>query len=369
MKIIILAQTPPPYHGQAIMQKYLVDTEWDWCEKIHLRMDYSNEIDEIGKFKLSKIIALFKIVLRVWKERIKGQIDVIYYPPAGPNKIPFYRDIITLLLIRWTTKKIIFHFHAGGINKLLEKLNPVEKFFAGISLRNPDASIVLSKNYLSEVSWFQSKKIYVVQNGIEDVFLNFKPEIKKNGFIILTIGIISEEKGIYDILEIAKLFKEKNKNYYWIIAGNFISSKLERKCKEIVEKYNLEGNIKFLGKRTGDEKWKIFSEADLFLFLSHASEAQPLVLLEAMMFELPVIATNWRGIPEIINDGVNGFLVPVNDSETAADKVKLLYEDLDLRKKMGKQGRKIFLEKFTLEKHLNMLEKVFKETAFNNEQN
>ncbi|GBD89456.1 putative glycosyltransferase EpsD [bacterium BMS3Abin04] len=80
-----------------------------------------------------------------------------------------------------------------------------------------------------------------------------------------------------------------------------------------------------------------------------------------MMFSLPIIATDWRGIPEIIEEGKNGFLVPVNDPDTTAEKIELLLKDSSLREIMGKKGREIFLEKFTLKKHLNKIEKVFKE--------
>ena len=105
MKILILAQTPPPYHGQAVMQKYLVDAKWDWCEKKHIRLTYSSKINEVGKFKLSKIFELVRIVLEVWSERLKGKIDLIYYSPSGPNRIPFYRDVVTLFLSAGHPKK------------------------------------------------------------------------------------------------------------------------------------------------------------------------------------------------------------------------------------------------------------------------
>ena len=133
------------------------------------KVNYSDKISEVGKFKISKIFSLFKIVFAVLNERRKGKIDLLYYPPAGPNRIPFYRDIVTLLLIRWTAKKIIFHFHAGGVNELLEKLSPIENMLAKMSLQKPDASIVLLDSLIKEISWFKSKCVYVVPNGIPDI--------------------------------------------------------------------------------------------------------------------------------------------------------------------------------------------------------
>ncbi len=369
MKILILAQTPPPFHGQAIMQKYLVDAEWDWCEKKHIRMSYSSKIDEVGKLKISKIIVLWKIVFNVWKERIKGKIDVIYYPPAGPNKIPFYRDVITLLLIRWTAKKIIFHFHAGGINKLLSKLNFVEKIFADIALRKPDTSIILSDMFKNEIEWFESRKLFVIPNGIKDVQPR-KSKIESEKIIkILTVGLISKEKGIFTLIETANKLKDINISFEWVIIGRFASESLEKQCKNRIASLNLSNELNFVGEKYNEEKWYFYNNADIFVFLSFQTEAQPLVLLEAMMFGLPLVATDWRGIPEIVDDGVNGFLVPVNNPEASAEKIKVLAGDYELRNRLGNEGRKKFLENYTVDKHLTAMENAIKQTALLNEEN
>jgi len=359
MKILILAQTPPPFHGQAIMQKYLVDAKWDWCEKKHIKLNYSDKISEVGKFKFSKIFSLFKIVFAVWSERLKGEIDLLYYPPAGPNRIPLFRDIVTLLLTKWTAKKIIFHFHAGGINELLERLSPIENMLAKISLQKPDASIVLLESYKKEIEWFQSKSIYIIPNGISDVPQKIIEKENVNPINILTVGLISEEKGIYDLIATAKILKEENINFVWNVIGAFTSFELEKECRQLIENYGLNGNVKFAGEQNGEKKWNFFKNADLFVFLSFASEAFPLTLLEAMMFSLPVVATDWRGIPEIIEEGKNGFLVPVKDPAGIAEKIEMLYKDSSLREKLGKKGRAIYSEKFTLDHHLNKLEEVF----------
>ena len=367
MKILILAQTPPPFHGQAIMQKYLVDAKWDWCVKKHIRLKYSSEINEVGKFKLSKIFELVKIVFKVWKERIKGEIDLISYPPSGPNRIPFYRDVATLLLIRWTTKKIIFHFHAGGINNLLEKLSPIENMLAKMSLQKPDASIVLLDSLKKEISWFKSKCVYVVPNGIPDIPKKFIVREDHSLINILTVGLISEEKGIFTILETAKELQEKYIKFRWKLIGEFVSNEIERQCMDLVYEFHIEEAVEFVGKMTGDEKWKYFINTDIFISLSQSTEAFPLVFLEAMMFTLPVVATNWRGIPEIIEEGKNGYLVPVKSPEITAEKLMLLIKNKNLRSTFGLTNRKKYLDSFTVNSHVKKIEKLFQQLIFNDD--
>jgi glycosyltransferase involved in cell wall biosynthesis len=94
----------------------------------------------------------------------------------------------------------------------------------------------------------------------------------------------------------------------------------------------------------------VFKESDIFTLPTYyQSECFPLVNLEAMQHSLPIISTSEGGVPDIVIDGVNGFLVPQQNSEALADKLEILIKDPELRIKMGLAGKKIYKEKFTLE--------------------
>ena len=88
-----------------------------------------------------------------------------------------------------------------------------------------------------------------------------------------------------------------------------------------------------------------------------------MVAVEAMMFELPVVSTCWRGIPDIVEDGVTGFLTPIKDSAAVADRLALLLRDEQMRMSMGLKGRRRYLESFTIEKFVNQTESVVLEVA------
>jgi glycosyltransferase involved in cell wall biosynthesis len=98
----------------------------------------------------------------------------------------------------------------------------------------------------------------------------------------------------------------------------------------------------------GTQRDDQYRAADVFCFPSfYEAEAFPLVLLEALQFSLPVVATEWRGIPAIVEDGVNGLLVPTRAPDRIADSLERLLRDRPLRETMGARGRGIYLEKFT----------------------
>ena len=365
MKILILVQIPPPSHGQSIMQKYLVDVKWNWCDKKFIQLNFSKSIEEVGKFNIKKIFNLIKTIYKLLKERLKGKIDIIFYPPSGSNKIPFYRDILILFFIRWCTKKTIFQFHAGGFDILYNKLNSIEKLLALITYKNSNASIILSPNLSYEIDWIKPKRIYIVSNGIEDHYKNSL--LKRNGkdIAILTVGMISKSKGIVISTEAARILKEKNLKFIWNFIGNFQSKDIKHETEIRISEYGLENFIKFLGFIDGTEKFSFYSNADIFCFPTYyENEAMPLVLLEAMMMSLPIVATNWRGIPNIIDDTKNGLLVPIKDPLKVAESIEILVNNVELRINLGKNARKKFLKEFTIEKHLKKMEDVFKEIAY-----
>lgn len=105
---------------------------------------------------------------------------------------------------------------------------------------------------------------------------------------------------------------------------------------------------------------ELYRTADIFV-LPSLSEGIPVAIMEAMAMQLPVISTRITGIPEIVEDMVNGFLVNPKDPEALAKKIEYLIHHPYLREDMGKKGRKIIEEKFNLDKNVRVLEKWFKE--------
>jgi len=358
-KVLLLAQTPPPFHGQSIMQKYLVDDEWNWCKKEIIRLDFSENISIVGKFNISKLPKLINVILSLIKQRLINRIDIIYYPPSSPNKIPFYRDILLVPFIRIASKKVIFHFHSGGFNKLLDKLNSFEKKLAGLIYSNVDLAIVLLPSLKNEVEWIKPKKILSVPNGIEDCFeepfnriFNIDQNIK-----LLFVGNLKKEKGILDLLLAIKMLKGVNLE----VIGSWHNDYFKNECIKFIKDKCLEERVIFHGAKVDAEKWEIFKKADIFCLPTYETEAMPVTLIEAMMYKLPIITTNWRAIPDIVTDGVEGFLVPIKSANEIAAKIELLAKNKNLRDQMGEKGREKFLKEYTIENHLSKMEKAFKD--------
>ena len=359
-KILILAQTPPPFHGQSIMQQYLVEAKWPWCQKIHIRMDFSEKIDAVTRFNFSKVLKLFRIIILLFKERLKGPIDIIYYPPSGPHRVSFYRDLILVPFIKLFSIKVVFHFHSGGFNQIPEKFNFIEIALAKIVYYKPELAIALLPSLEDEVQWIAPKKIIHIPNGIEDVFDAAKKKSGKKDFVVLFVGNLIEEKGIVTLVEAMKKIGN-NIPVKLKLIGGWRSKELKKQVEDNLVKYNLQNSVEFAGIKNGEEKWKYFNEADIFCLPTFETEAMPITIIEAMMFGLPVITTNWRAIPDIIQDGADGMLIPVKDPDALAAKIIELFENKELRAKLGNNARINYLKSFRIENHLKEMEKAFKQ--------
>jgi glycosyltransferase involved in cell wall biosynthesis len=328
----------------------------------HVRMGFSKTIDEIGRIQLRKIFHLFWIIMKVFIYKFRHNINILYYPPAGPDKIPVYRDLILLNSIRFLFKYTIFHFRAAGVSTLYPQLSPFLKYLYRRGYFYPDISIRLSEHNPPDGTFLKTKKEYIVPNGMEDHSLYFVPErtAKKSTCQLLYVGIVREAKGIMVLIEACRMLKTQGLKFRLNVVGRFDSSEFRKKVGEKVKEGDLLDEIKFSGVLTGNEKYACFNRADIFCYPTfYGPESFGLSLLEAMQFSLPVVATEWRGVPSVISDEVNGFLVPIKDSDALADKLDLLIKNPRLRKAMGKKGREIYLEQFRIEKYHDRMEKIF----------
>ena len=360
VKVLIVGQTPPPYGGQAIMIQNLLDAPFERVGLYHVRMAFSREMKDIGKFKLSKMFHLLKVVSSIVYMRFRYHISVLYYPPGGPDKLSLYRDLFILISTRWLFSKTIFHFHAAGVSNLYPELTPWTQCLFRKAFYYPDAAIRLSTANPPDGQNIKAYWDYIIPNGIQDHYhiLNKK---KGNSFAeILFVGLLRESKGILVLIDAANVLRTSGYAFRVKIMGEFESEEFRNTVLKTVQQYGLEEYITFLGILTGDKKWICYSKADIFCYPTFfKSESFGLVLLEAMQHCLPVVASRWRGISTLVRDGETGFLVPEKDSKILAEKLEFLITHPDLAKQMGLRGRELFLQNYTLDKFYQNLESVF----------
>lgn len=348
LRVLFVAQTPPPVHGQSVMSEYFLQGEYSRIEIHHLRMAFSQEIEEVGRPGWGKVIQLFRLILRIFVARFRLKPDVLYYPPAGPNLVPFLRDAVILIAVRWMFSRTVFHFHAAGLPDLYARLPfPLKGIFRA-AYNRPDVAISISTGGLRDARFLRARATRLVPNGIPDVEVTRPVRGRTDVPTILFLAMVCEEKGVGVVIDACKRLRAADVPFRCVVAGR--ASSEDELCGLRDRAAELGDALTFVGPVTGTAKWALFAEADVFCFPTYyASESFGLVVVEAMMAGLPVVASDWRAIPEIVVDGETGFVVPVKDVEATANKLRCLLEDPGLRQTMGRAARERYEENFRVE--------------------
>lgn len=181
-------------------------------------------------------------------------------------------------------------------------------------------------------------------------------------FNILTVGRLVKKKGFPYLIEALSLLKAS-------AAGPFIVNIIgdgpeKERLFRMVEEYDLRDHVFFRGVLPFEEIRAFYREADIFVLPCIIAEngdrdGIPNVIFEAMSSGLPVISTNISGIPEVITEGVDGFLVDPKDSNTLAYVMKELFQNRDLRVEMGRNARKKVESRFDKKQHIDELLDIF----------
>ena len=352
-----------------MIEKMLKGSYGDDIRLVHVRMSFSRELNESGRFKIRKLPKFCWLMIRILVARFAQGANILYYPPASANRLAVLRDLAILIPTRWLFRKTIFHFHTAGLSNIYDSSSAWMGFLCRLAYFHPDVAIRLSEYTHEDGKAVRARREFVVPNGIEDESAAYclgdrQPPGSNHPIRILFVNLLTEAKGVITLLEACHLLAKRAILFQARFMGGFESPKFEQRVRLLVQESDLDGCISFLGVLSGAEKWKQFAQVDIFcLPTHHEAETFGVVLLEAMSFGLPVIATRWRGIPSVVQDGVCGFLVPVKDPVALAARLEQLIRDPELRRMMGQEGRKRYLENFTIERFHDRMKAVFRAAA------
>ncbi len=225
------------------------------------------------------------------------------------------------------------------------------------------ARITVVSNFLKNelVSLFPETeaKITVIPMPIDPEVLQRESKSKAEGRIILCPARLIEQKNLSMLLEAFAKVASEIQDAKLIIVG---SGPKERELKNRVRNLDLEKKVEFFPTMSPPKLGKLYQVAEIVTLVSK-NEGFGLVLVEAFLFQKPVVAARSGGITDIVTDGENGFLVNPDSPEEMAVALKKLLLDADLRKKMGKNGYRSYMEKFSPAKLAEKFDRLYAELA------
>lgn len=223
--------------------------------------------------------------------------------------------------------------------------------------QNPeDYELLLKDNIISK-----EKSSLLPGSGVNLNEFTFTHVEKKPIITFLLMARMIYPKGIKELLEAAKLLRDKNyTNFKILLLGELGVNNPNAIPKSFIENYDKESYIDYLGKT--DKVIPIIKKSDVMVLPSYYREGTPKSLLEALAIGRPIITTNMPGCKETIIDGVNGFIVKPRSIEDLAEKMeKFLNLSHEERNEMGVQSRflaeKKFNEQFVIDEYFKILKK------------
>ncbi|HJZ04294.1 MAG TPA: glycosyltransferase family 4 protein [Patescibacteria group bacterium] len=253
----------------------------------------------------------------------------------------FWKEVSFMLLARCLGIKVVAHIHGSKLDIQLKEAKLYKRWLMNIALKIPQVLVVLSEYWFKFLSETVSSKLNIVivpncvDQSIAEAMDRITFDAKKSECLVLYLGELCVRKGLLDALRAAILVCQQEPIARFVFAGAVEPGLQMKRIKRACQEAMMDGNIRFPGLVTGEEKLALFSEASVFILPSY-NENLPIAILEAMSMGLPVVATPVAGIPELIEDGCNGFLIQPGDYHALADRILTLAREPELRQRMGK---------------------------------
>lgn len=303
-------------------------------------------------------------ILRLYFIFRKIKPDILHINNGGyPAAVSCRSAVIAAKLAK--INKIVFH-----VNNVAEDLKSYNKFkriiertYDRIINKKVDVFITGSKyakKKLSENREIDSNKIinitntFILRKIIETPdILEKRFNLKEEDIVFGIVATLTKRKGHSTLIKALNLLRKNTDEFDKIKLVIEGSGEEELILKNLVKTLNLENNILFIG----DQKniFDIYNIFDVFVLSSVDFEDFPNVILESMSLGKPIIGTNLAGIPEEVENNVNGFIVEVNNEEELSNAMMKFIKDKDLIKKMGQKSKEIFEQKFDYNKTIHKL--------------
>lgn len=315
--VLQVGPLPPPIGGISIFLDHLRKVDSDEVSHEFFNI-FPNKNTKLNK-AIYNIVVYFKFLFVL----LKVKPEIIHVHTAAYRS--FWKNTGIIYISKLFNKKVVMHLHSGHFSDFHEKNSDRNKRIITKVLHTCDKLICLSsgwKEYYTKTFDLDSNRIEVVTNAIfVDDYIS-PNKSRTPDLNILYIGSLTENKGLKDLVEIAKELKNKyNSNYKFTVIGN---GPLYNYIKDEKQKHSL--NIELCGELSGNEKTREFKNADVLLLPSYF-EGMPLCILEGLAAGHVIISTNVGAIPEVVKESENGYLYQPGDVEKAVSIIMDLNKD------------------------------------------
>lgn len=339
---------------------------------------------ERGHVDVAALAQLAKLCVTIVVRSIAERPRVAYVP-IGSNTSGFLRDSAVIVLLRLTGRRVIVHYRGGHFSQFYRHASRPMRGLIRFVLRQADQLLVLGEAIKGSFAGIYpaDRRIAVVHNGVErsEAPDDAMTERRYQGpFTILYLGNLSFVKGFFDLIVAYTRLRHRFADVSLIYAGELISVEEERNVlrayfdSTVQQRMDASAsrvadfvanstayNATHLGLVSGEAKQAAFGRASVFVLPSY-SEGFSMGVLEAMAAGLPIVTTTVGAMPDVVRDGVNGYLVNPGDGDALYERLSRLAGDRALTTRMGCASRVLVERRFDIERIADALGDLFTKT-------
>jgi glycosyltransferase involved in cell wall biosynthesis len=269
-----------------------------------------------------------------------------------------------------SVKKVFFTDHHSRAAGYVPARAPFWKRSAARFINGPLTKVISVSNYgyecMTAFDLLPRKRFQLIYNGVDlsrvkadsERALDFRRRysIPAERAIVTQVSWVIPEKGISDFLETARLVTQQNRKVQFVVVGD--GAYREQYMKDAAA-MGIEDRVTWTGMVEDPFREGVFAAADVVCQFSRWEEVFGWMIAEAMAHGKPVVATRVGGVPELVSDGLSGFLVGRGDTNAASERLLRLVQDPELRRKMGEAGRDIVAARFDLKTNVAQLVELY----------
>lgn len=359
--ILIVGPIPPPCGGIAtgVLNLLKSDLQKDF-RLISIKNSTARPSAKKGKIDFLNVTyflgQFFRFIITIIFVRPQiVQIEATY-------GVSFLKNSFFVILAKILGRKIILSLYGGQADSFYNNLPSIGKKYVKYILFCCDKIRIEFKQrkdfFVKKIGLVESK-ILILPNA---VYLNEPPmkDIKptEEELNLLFVGWLLKEKGVFDLLKGIEILKQKSYKFKIKIVGPEGRVGELKRVLDDIQKRNLINIVEVTGEKPSYEMESFYSNADIFILPSY-TEGLPYAILEAMSYKLPIISTNIGALPEVIEEGVNGFLIEPGNVKTLTEKIEILAKNKKLREKMGKNNYEKMKNEYSVDHLVKKLTNVY----------
>lgn len=323
-----------------------------------LQLGKSWEASESSSLRY-RFVALSKALFNLIRMRFRGPICVLIYPTAGARRSRLVRDMILLPAFLAVAKDVIIHFHSEGIEDALSQANPFVRLVVR-SLYRACSAIVVTEHGQREPEALRMRRSQVIYNGIRDSLRSEDLKWRSNEEkpILLYCGRLSPQMGTIALLQAFRRLASNTSHAELMLLGSPTPPYSDRALEKDIKDLGLNGKVTWFAYAQGHERGRVFGTANLFVYPSVSPEEScSRSLLEAMCWRLPIVATRWKGIPELTGGDAWYADPTVGLADSLYEAMLSAIRESPQWSKKGHSCRRRYLENFTHEEWALALKK------------